>query len=229
METATALHTAVIARLIDLLKALGVSQYDIANRLGVKQPLVSQWTRGVRPVPDHHRRALLTLLQESWQQFLQNTDIAAMVQELGSRPSLEALNAYHARHAPVYGALKAYNISARRLMETEHPGHGLQDLYLDAETHGVTITTLLALGAKSWTFHDRIKLRTAAEALCDLLEAIDLIEPEEMWIAEREAIIHIMEDPALQQNDPAKLAHLLREAMEHARARRSATTEGDTE
>jgi len=128
METATALRTAVIARLIDLLKVLGVSQHEIARRAGVKQPFVSQWARGVRPVPDHHRLLLLTLLKETWQQYLKDTDINSIVDavESGAVPNAPAWLALNSRKMQeVREALDAYNVAVHRLSEHEHPGSDL--------------------------------------------------------------------------------------------------------
>lgn len=219
METTTALHTVMIARLINLLKALGISQYAIARRAGVKQPLVSQWARGVRPVPDHHQHLLFTLLQEVWQQHRQSTDIPAIDEAMRSG-AVPDIFTWYAQQRPIYDAYEAYTIAAKRLMDVEHPGSGLHDLYLEAETQGAEIADLLALGATTWTFHDRIRLKSAAEQLCNVLTMLDLVEPEEIWTAERQAIIRIMQDPTLGEADVTTREHALREAVQQARAER---------
>jgi len=58
------------------------------------------------------------------------------------------------------------------------------------------------------------------EDLRDVLRMIDLVAPEEFLTAETQAIITMMQNPALRTADSATLSHLLREAVQHAREQR---------
>jgi transcriptional regulator with XRE-family HTH domain len=51
--------------LIDILKACGISQQQIADRLGIAKTAISQWAHEVRPMPHKHELVLLAWAEDA--------------------------------------------------------------------------------------------------------------------------------------------------------------------
>lgn len=74
-------------RVAFLNQMLGISQREIADRLGASQPMVNNMTKGLR-VPDKYNRALDELLEETLDR-LDKLDVPP-----AAEPLLEAILAY---------------------------------------------------------------------------------------------------------------------------------------
>lgn len=58
----TALHVVMQQAILKARQTLGLTQAEIANRIGVSAPLLSQWARGHRTIPDQHLLELAKVL-----------------------------------------------------------------------------------------------------------------------------------------------------------------------
>lgn len=59
------------SRLIEILKLCGVSQQQMADRLGIAKTSVSAWAHGTRPMPHKHELVLLAWAKEAEQAALE--------------------------------------------------------------------------------------------------------------------------------------------------------------
>jgi transcriptional regulator with XRE-family HTH domain len=57
-------------KLVDYAVALGLSQSEIANHLGIHRAHVHRWLHGVRPVPDHYRSQLFGLIAKTFPRYM---------------------------------------------------------------------------------------------------------------------------------------------------------------
>lgn len=56
-------------KLLDYVIALGTSQSEIANHLGIHRTHVNRWIHGSRPVPEHYRYKLLGLIEKTFPRY----------------------------------------------------------------------------------------------------------------------------------------------------------------
>jgi transcriptional regulator with XRE-family HTH domain len=57
-------------KLLDYAVALGLSQSEIANHLGIHRAHVHRWIHGSRPVPDHYRSKLFGLIAKTFPRYM---------------------------------------------------------------------------------------------------------------------------------------------------------------
>ena len=57
-------------KLLDYAVALGLSQSEIANHLGIHRAHVHRWIHGSRPVPDHYRSQLFGLIAKTFPRYM---------------------------------------------------------------------------------------------------------------------------------------------------------------
>ena len=56
------LHVVIQRAILKTRQATGLTQAEISARIGVSPPLLSQWVRGHRPIPDQHLLDLAKVL-----------------------------------------------------------------------------------------------------------------------------------------------------------------------
>jgi transcriptional regulator with XRE-family HTH domain len=168
----------MVAALLDLLKALGITQRTVATQLKLTPGVVTQWRSGFRPIPQSHYEALSMLMQRTLDNAVDAAD-------------------WPTRRTRVKKALRTYHHSILNTIERLAPGRGLRSLYADTEKYGRTISELMARGAASWTFMDRLILGITARQLDETLLLINLLQPIEKHVMEEQE-----EGPYAENTDP---------------------------
>jgi transcriptional regulator with XRE-family HTH domain len=115
-------------KLIEILKACGLSQQDIADRLGIAKSAVSAWANGKHPLPLKHELHLLHLADE--------------VQDA----ALEDARALDAAAAPRYSLLTGDDWEERKLRTTlQRLWHDYDWQVAEDKDQGLTAALLAAL------------------------------------------------------------------------------------
>ena len=171
-------------KLIALLKVLGIGQTNIAGRLGVTKGLVSQWVHGRRPLAEHHKNALLQLLDEGLTtDFERTADAMQHTPSYGARDKLGKLHrskawlTLEAHRNAVEQAIYEYEVAVQCSLEQFSPGAGLRDLHslADRAINCILLNYSGEKSAKTWTCVDQLGLKATCEDLIRVVDAIMMV------------------------------------------------------
>jgi transcriptional regulator with XRE-family HTH domain len=107
--------------IIQYLKAHGVSQADIAKRLGVSQPTVSMWATNTRPLSERHHEALWSLFREVIEQTADPGEMWRVLAKSALENTLHE-DALYEQLAMLHSSLRPYiEMDAAKLKEVLTP------------------------------------------------------------------------------------------------------------